>query len=95
MRVYIDKLLGLIGSNFSQTGLGVEIDAKNTLWKRPKIVIFEENRQYLLNGCRQLPRSGQHFSRTALSTLDRRSLIGLASTGTEHLAFPQYPISHF
>ena len=52
MRVYIDKRLGLIGGDFSRTGLGVEIDAKNTFWKRPKIVIFEENRQYLLNGCR-------------------------------------------
>ena len=50
MREYIDRYLGLIGGDISRTGLGVEIDAKNTFWKRPKIVIFEENRQYLLNG---------------------------------------------
>ena len=36
-----------------------------------------------------------HFCRTALGTLDRLSLIGLASTGTEHVAFPQDPIFDF
>ena len=95
MRVYIDKWLGLIGGDFSRTGLGVEIDAKNTLWKRPKIVIFEENRQYLLNGWRYLPRSGRHFCRTAFGTFDRRNLIGLAPTGIEHLAFLQNLIFDF
>ena len=36
-----------------------------------------------------------HFCRTALRTLDRRSLIGLALTAIEHLAFPQDPIFDF
>ena len=44
LRVHIDKRLGLIAGDFSLTGLGVEIDAKNPFFGPPKNVIFEKNR---------------------------------------------------
>ena len=36
-----------------------------------------------------------HFCRAALGTLDGRSFVGLAKTGTEHLAFPRDSLFHF
>ena len=63
--------------------------------KRRKIRNLEEDRLYLLNGWFLWSGSAGHFYRTGLNTLNRRGLIGLASSGIETFAFPYDHICQF
>ena len=63
--------------------------------KRRKVRFFKENRLNLLNDWFLWPGSAEHFCRTALDALDRRTLIALAFLVTEILVFPHDHIGYF